>query len=313
MAPCSSIVLKPFPRPYPKPRLRLPERKYVTVCIAALAANSQAVVCVADKALSYGSYIQWDSDSSKMLRINPSGSLIMFSGSDPSLSEILSRLIADADKFTQNKISTKSLIETHSKETIDFLIDRHFLVPRQLTRQEYITAASGQQINSYIKEIAGEIDNWSFDASLIFCGIDQNIPFILHMHKQAIASDVTGTGFQAIGAGWEQATARLLFSDHTRDHPIDRVLYDVFDAKANAELAPSVGYEWDAWILVHSGIYEVPKQVKELIESVWSKYQRSPFEKYDSKIHTKGPKADWRRDLSDYAETFVSPKPPKVE
>ena len=47
----------------------------MTVCVAALAADFNAVVCVADKALSYGEYIQWDSDSSKIVKINPSGTL----------------------------------------------------------------------------------------------------------------------------------------------------------------------------------------------------------------------------------------------
>jgi hypothetical protein len=33
----------------------------MTVCLAAFAQNHQAIVCIADKGLSYGDHIQWDS------------------------------------------------------------------------------------------------------------------------------------------------------------------------------------------------------------------------------------------------------------
>lgn len=64
-----------------------------------------------------------------------------------------------------------------------------------------------------------------------------------------------------------------MFSESKRSHPIERVLYDAFDAKANAEMAIGVGYEWDADVIV-SGKNQsetVPKEIKDIIERVWDK------------------------------------------
>ena len=55
------------------------EATRMTVCLAALAAQSNAVICVADKALTYGDRIQWDAEVGKMYTMNPSGLLVMMS------------------------------------------------------------------------------------------------------------------------------------------------------------------------------------------------------------------------------------------
>jgi hypothetical protein len=41
----------------------------MTICCAAFGDNSKAIVCIADKGISYGDTIQWDSDSSKIFPI----------------------------------------------------------------------------------------------------------------------------------------------------------------------------------------------------------------------------------------------------
>lgn len=79
-------------------------------------------------------------------------------------------------------------------------------------------------------------------------------------------------------------------------------IFDVFDAKVNAEMAVGVGYEWDSVVIMRNGFHDVPKAIKDLIEKAWGKYNRSPFEKYDPKEHEKGPPHDWKERL----ETFFS-------
>jgi len=39
----------------------------MTICAAALAAKSRAIVCVADKAISYGDVVSWESDVTKIV------------------------------------------------------------------------------------------------------------------------------------------------------------------------------------------------------------------------------------------------------
>lgn len=85
----------------------------MTVCVAALASDMKAIVCVADKAISYGDgYIQWDADSGKITKLNPSGAVVMVSdeGHAP---RVLARLFERAGEIGGKKRSeTVALCES---------------------------------------------------------------------------------------------------------------------------------------------------------------------------------------------------------
>lgn len=286
-------------KPFPKPRPRV---KYMTVCIAALAANFKAIVCVADKALSYGDYIQWDSDSSKIVKINPSGTLLLFSGDEEPSSKVFAKFKAESNKLWDAPRSeiVKTCEDQYSSAVGDS-IEAKFIKPRLLDRTVYTTAITAPKVNHLIRSLADEICKFEMGCDLLVCGFDDTTtPFILDVGHPGIATDMTVTGFHAIGSGWDKAVSRLLFSEHKRTHSIGRTLYDLFDAKASAEMAVGVGYEWDAVVITERGFHDVPKDIKDLIESAWGKFTRSPFEKYDPKEHTKGPPSDWKEQLDKF-------------
>ncbi|MGD0628208.1 MAG: hypothetical protein ABR987_02590 [Terracidiphilus sp.] len=280
----------------------------MTVCVAALAAAGRAIVCIADKALSYGDYIQWDSDSSKIITLNPSGSLVMVSGDEEPVSRVLAHLTAVGGDIGGKPLAdTILLVEQQYAKAVDELVFAKLIRPRQLTRDEYIRALTAPGENHIIRALADEVSRFSLECTVLVCGFDdRDEAFILSVGTPGVAINMTGTGFHAIGSGWDKAVSKLLFAEHKRDHDIDRVLYDAFDAKANAEMAIGVGYEWDA-TLVLGGTYgsqDVPKTIKELLEKVWSKYNRSPFEKFDPKEHWSIPK-NWRKQLWEYCYSNV--------
>ena len=76
----STPMLKMVPKSSPIPSR--PRKGPMTVCTSALAAEEKAIVCMADKALSYGDTIPWDSDSSKMFALSNEALVIMFAGSE---------------------------------------------------------------------------------------------------------------------------------------------------------------------------------------------------------------------------------------
>ena len=300
----------------PNPK-RLPKGKsFMTVCIAALAADSKTIVCVADKALSYGDYFQWDSDSTKIIRLESRGMAILISGGEVGISKVLSALSAREEDLGESVSETTKICEMEYKKALDELVEAKFLAPRLITRAEYIHAISGPSINPYFKQIAEEIDKFDMDCTLLLCGFDKNRePFILDLSNPGIVSDMTRTGFQSIGSGWDKANSRLLFSEYKRSHSVEQVLYEVFDAKANAELEAHVGYEWDALVLIRPPISfcDIPKNIKELTEKVWAKANRSPFERYNRKEHLEPPPKDWRQRLKDLIELQVLAHLAKLE
>src|ERR1700685_918796 len=281
---------------------------YMTVCVAALAASSRAIICVSDKALSYGGLIQWDADCSKIIRLNPSGAVAMISdnGNGPRILDALFEKACDVGNA--GRAAIRKTCEDQYRKALDDLVEGTLLRPRQLNRETYLGALTAGQANDIIRSLADYIRSFDIDFDLLVCGLDEeNKPFIFDIGSPGIARDMSRTGFQAIGSGWEKAVSRLLFSAHKAAHTIERVLYDCFDAKANAEMAVGVGFEWDAEILLGGtlGSYQVPREIKEIIESAWSKYQRSPFEKFDRKEHGEGPPRDWKEILQEFSDLIV--------
>jgi hypothetical protein len=284
----------------------------MTICIAALAADSKAIVCVADKALSYGEEIQWDSDSAKMIYLEPANSIVMFSGDESGISSVLSTFLETEGECGFGKTKTRKWCEQKYKEALDETLGIKFLQPRLLDREKYVAAITAAQINPYISSVAKEIDAFNLKCDLLVCGFDvtnepekRGKPFIFDLSHPGQAADMTHTGFQAIGSGWSAAVSRMLWSEHKRSNPLERVLYDAFDAKAIAELTPSVGFEWDAAITIGRNRHQVPDEIKEIVEQAWVHSTRSPFDKYDKKKDKDPPPHDWKKQLKDYCRSVM--------
>jgi hypothetical protein len=221
---------------------------------------------------------------------------------------VLGGVLAVEDKLGASKSGTRAELQRIFKEAIDHQVETLFLTPNQLTKKEYVTAISGPEINTFIKSLADKISNFKLDCGLLVCGFEDTKAFILHADNDGTVTDMT-IGFHAIGTGSDKAIARLQFSEHERAHDIERVLYDAFDAKVNAEMDPNVGYEWDATIALPAtlGNHDVSEDKKELVDHAWGKYNRSPFVKFDPKKHWAVP-TKWKEQLRDYIEGEIMTK-----
>jgi len=124
---------------------------------------------------------------------------------------------------------------------------------------------------------------------------------------------MNNTGFAAVGVGALYTIGRLLFLTHKREDPLDKSLYDVFDAKFSAELAAGVGVRLDAWVIYldvdrKPKVKVVEKNISELIESVWyHKAALSPYEE-PQEGDVDPPPQKWKAKLKKYVEDFMPAK-----
>ena len=77
---------------------------------------------------------------------------------------------------------------------------------------------------------------------------------------------------------------------------LSRRFYDCFDAKAHAEMAAGVGYAWDAYLVTSRGSVPMDKNMKPIIDQVWAKSNRSPFDKREEDDLPEPPD-DWRKQM----------------
>ncbi len=272
----------------------------MTICVGALAAGGESIVCVADKALTYGGYIQWDADISKIVDLKTGGSAVMFSdeGNGP-------RVLAE---FSGARLDSRPLgkivweCESRYMRATQYLAEALYLKPRMLDKDLFVNAITAPQVNDLLRGLTDEIKTFDVECVLLVCGFDDGgNAFILEIDSPGIAYNRTSIGFHAIGGGSEKAISRMLFSESKRSYPVERVLLEVFDAKANAEMSVGVGYEWDAVIITRDKRHDVPKEIKDLIERVWAKANRSPFHIRENN-DLEPPPRDWKDRLKRYVE-----------
>jgi hypothetical protein len=283
----------------------------MTVCVGALANYGNAVLCIADKALTYQNYgnsgtFQWDADVTKIIPVGKRLVALM-SGAEESCTRLLYRL-HNIKGFGDTHTGTLQAAESEYTKVSEELSTAMFLTPNLLTKEEYVAAISQPKINSHVKAIADSIQSYDMQCDILLCGFEASgDTVILHLRAPGICTNMLHTGFHAVGAGWERAVSQMLWSDYERKNSMARVFYDVFDAKANAEMTVGVGYEWDAKVIIKgvSSPFDVPKEQKELIEKAWAKYNRSPFKKRNPKEDLDPPPKNWKELLDEYFNSLV--------
>lgn len=271
----------------------------MTVCVAAISSNGPCIVCIADKALSYGEYIQWDSDCTKILELRNKAVVMMSSDSESHATKLV-RHLANIEDLSCNRYDLIKQIERQFSGAYSDMQETEILTPQTLSRETYIGAITGDTVNEHISGIARKMENFNLLCDALICGYDEDkSPYILHAVSPGVVTDFTNVGFHAVGSGAEKAVSQLLFSEHKRTAGVPRTLYECFDAKAHAEMAVGVGYEWDACFVTSEGPKPLLEEAKPLIDQVWAKANRSPFQKGREKDDTKSPPKDWRRQLSE--------------
>lgn len=113
-------------------------------------------------------------------------------------------------------------------------------------------------------------------------------------------------GFHAVGVGRDMAIGKLYEYETESADSLDSVLYEVFDAKATAELVQGVGYEWDCSVLVAGrDPVEITKPVRDAVENILGEVYKSPYNnKWGSRL-AKIP--TWKKTLESFADGILKP------
>jgi 20S proteasome alpha/beta subunit len=170
-------------------------------------------------------------------------------------------------------------------------------------------------VNSVIEGIAEAIrvdrhesEEPTFGCELILCGFDtKKKPYILTLTDPGACTDTTQTGFSTIGSGSEHALKEMFDNEWERKFSLDRALYDILDAKIEAEEDDNVGYNWDAVILTADASYAVPQEVKTMMDRAWIMLNRSPYHEFNAAEDQPLPEADWKVRLKKYTDGLLSP------
>jgi len=288
----------------------------MTICIGALAADKRAVIGIADRYISFGSLgAKGDTDSVKILPLQ-NGVHAMIAGNDDAIARVMAKLVMHDDLGTDRR-QTREYCETAYHEAETELLEMRYLRPF-LSTKEYKEALLKDQVNSVIKSIAEAIrsdrhtaEEPTFSCELILCGFDANKePYILTLLDPGACTDSTLTGFSTIGSGSSHALNEMFNNEWERKFSLDRALYDILDAKIEAEDDDDVGYNWDAVILTAGSCKTVPENIKTMLDRTWIMLNRSPYSVFNKDEDVPLPPRNWKKRLKEFTDGILPPVAP---
>lgn len=263
----------------------------MTVCIANIAARSKAIVMVSDKAVTYESNtgmpaLVADTGARKFFRIGDTF-WYMLVGGNPSFAfdvvrnaeRILARM---ADKNLPESLGGMMYcLKSSYQKTRDKAVEDRVLRPR-LFDKNLVTARSSnlQPLSDEVfLAITTTAKEFNPECRLLVCGFDaKNKPHIFTVTNPGKSDLHDITGFYAVGKGAITAIARLLILEARIEDRLELALYQAFDAKVNAEIVETVGYNWDVEVLVPGyKAIPVPNPVARVIERAYEDFPLTPI------------------------------------
>lgn len=289
----------------------------MTVCIAAMAAESKAIVCIADRKLTYPGYGGNSESDSAILKIIdlPGHWCALFSCQNLTfpkrvLDQVESKLTGKTDvSLIEMETAVKQSFETCWWDEIE----DHILKPILLTRADFAQRPTTQQPldRSLVVKLAKEMSEYKQICSIIFCGFEGNTPHIFTASAPLDVDPSDWEGFAIVGEGLETARNQMLWNGYEKDDTLPEVLYEVFNAKVATEVLQTIGYEWNWRILVPGKKPEpLPDEIDKAIDKLWIEHNLSPFSR---KSRVKPEQVEkWKKDVKDFTDGVLNPpKNPK--
>jgi len=290
----------------------------MTVCISTIAAKSQAIVMVADKALTYrdgggrSPAMQFDTGIRKILPIGNSGWYVLIAGDASFAGDVIEQAKSELDRSPSLRSVRvmMSCMKTAYQRCRESAVTDNILSPNLLNKR--LLVARPQSLlplpSSHYEDVIEDVQGFDAGTSLLVCGFDDERkpkPHIFSVLDPGIYENHDLAGVHAIGIGQDTAMARLLQMETDKRDDLSKALYEAFDAKASAEIIQGVGLDWDAEILLagKGKSVRVPNSIMNLVGSVYDAFPQSPF----SHVGTQ-PK-DWCQRLGKFAKKLIPTSP----
>jgi 20S proteasome alpha/beta subunit len=225
----------------------------VTVCVGAICEQGKTVVVAADKMVTFGPPMNLQTEPASLRKIKKLSdeSVLLFSGSVPDGEELISATIARIN--TSQKQPTAQIAEA-AKEAYAELkkkrVEDAILKPLLGANFGQFQTLVGQSPSSQIlQQVLGMIMQHNLQLEALVAGEDDTGAHLFIVAHPGVLLPVETTGYAAIGSGGLHAAVRLSLGQHSKETSMDDAVYNVYEAKKAAEVAPGVGKMTDMAVI----------------------------------------------------------------
>lgn len=225
----------------------------MTVCVGALCEGGNAVVVAADKMVTFGAPMSLQMEPPVLKKITQitEECVVLFSGSVPDAEEIIAAAkqqikglgklptsnVAEAVKNAYTALKAKRVQET----ILGPLIGADFVKFQSLLVQ----SASSQML----QQLLAMVMQHNLQTEALVAGVDDLGAHLFAVAHPGVLLPMETTGYAAVGSGGIHAAVRLSLGQHNKVAPLLDTVYNVYEAKKAAEVAPGVGQMTDLAII----------------------------------------------------------------
>jgi len=115
--------------------------------------------------------------------------------------------------------------------------------------KDFQELAAKSPASQLLQQIAGSILQHNLQADLLVVGMDDSGAHVFAITHPGTLIPLETTGFGAVGSGGVHAGVRMSLAQHTKDASLVETVYNVYESKRAAEVAPGVGKMTDLAII----------------------------------------------------------------
>lgn len=235
----------------------------MTVCICAICDSGKSVVVAADRQVTFGPplSLQTELPSDRKIHGLTSTIVALYSGHVPDGEEIISKVkgqIPPSQKILVNDIAEKvktAYIDLKRKRQEETIL-RPWLGTDFQTFQQMLAGAA---LSTGLQQIMGALMQHSLGLDVLVAGLDDTGAHLHVATNPGVLLPLDTLGYAAIGTGGLHASIRLTLGKQSKLCKLAETVYNVYEAKKAAEVAPGVGQETDMDIISNGKIATLKK------------------------------------------------------
>lgn len=231
----------------------------MTVCVGALCDDGSAVVVAADKMVTFGAPMNLQMEPkvlSKITKVNDEA-VVLFSGS-----------VADAEEIVaETKQKLKGLTNVPTQNVAEAVKGAYVALKAKRVQETILTPLLGADFAKFqtlvaqsaasqlLQQVLGMIMQHNLQSEILVAGVDASGAHLLGVTHPGVLLPMETLGYGAVGSGGLHAAVRLSLGLQNKTSTLLDTVYNVYEAKKAAEVAPGVGKQSDLAILKNGKVF----------------------------------------------------------
>ena len=252
----------------------------MTICVAAICNGGKTVVVAADRMVSaHFLTVEFDHPNAKIDNIG-SRCVALSSGDVLSITDILSESSGISGQLQNPSVI---LITNEIKERFvqvrARLLHERFFQPRGLSFKNCYADGSIQRLPPDMAILLdNQVQNFELGTSLLIAGVDNLGGHIYCINDPGTSQCFDRLGYYAIGSGYRHAILSLVTVQHSTMVNLVTAVYNVYQAKRQAEIAPGVGTGTDMRIIRGDKIEEIQQNQLDVLSKIYENQKRASLD-----------------------------------